>query len=205
MSEYRKILIFDEIEPTIQTEKANDGQIDIYGQNELVVIYEPGPRGSVGPQGPQGFSGAGEPFFVIQSGSLYATTASIAFGAYISSSMVPWSGGFNIGSLEYPWNKLYLSSSLTFAKNGITDVEINPGPHYIDIGNTRITTSSIGFGIDPVIMRIADTYWKFNIRSGSTSASFNDSGVFAIGDYQYLPPPAEGGLIKFGNDFYIGI
>jgi len=102
VSEYKKILIFDEIEPTVQSERAYDGQIDIYGQSETVVIYEPGPRGSVGPQGPQGFSGAGEPFFVIQSGSLYATTASIAFGAYISSSLLPWSGGFDIGSLQYP-------------------------------------------------------------------------------------------------------
>jgi len=85
------------------------------------------------------------------------------------------------------------------------NVEIIPGQNYIDIGNSRIGTSSIGFGNESVITRNGDTYWKFNIRSGSVSASFNDAGVFSIGDYQYLPPPTEGGLIKFGNDFYIGI
>jgi hypothetical protein len=170
-----KILhIFDEaIE--VQTTSTTSEISVIDTDPRVIYIYDKGKKGDVGPQGPPGFSGAGEPFFVITSGSLYATTASIAILANISSSLLPeFNNNFDIGSENQPWRNVYAKT--------------------FNVGSTQI------------ISQVAPNQQKFLIVSASITASaVNDYGVFMTGNLSYLPPPVEGGIIKSGSDFFVGI
>ena len=193
------------VEDNILLDRTSDiNVIEIYNdQNGIVNIYDPGPKGDKGDQGAPGFSGAGEPFFVIRSGSLYASTASIALiNAFVSSSLLPWSGSFDLGSNSYPWKTVYVTESIFIIRNGQTFVTIDSD--HIQVSASKITTSSFGFEI-PIIQRIKSDQQTFLIQSASISSSINNDGVFSIGDFNYLPIPIPGGIIKFGSDFYFGI
>lgn len=172
----RILHIFDETIEATQTSEISHLSVVNEGDN-VIYIYDQGKRGQTGPQGPPGYSGAGEPFFVITSGSLYATTASIAILASISSSLIPLTGSgyFNIGASNSPWNNVYLTGSI-----------------YIN---------SI-----PVIQYMSADQQKFLITSASITASaINERGVFITSNFNFLPPPVTGGIIKSGSDFFVGI
>jgi len=45
-----------------------------------------------------------------------------------------------------------------------------------------------------------------SVTSGSgTSISINPSGILVMDNYQYTPPPVEGGLLYSGSNFYVGL
>lgn len=177
------------------------------GANRVIEVIAEGPRGPVGPQGPAGFSGAGEPFFVVLSGSLYATTASLANLAYFSSSLNPWTTGgsttFDVGSVLTPWRRVYVSESIFIVKSGSALVEIRGSENAIDIGYSRISTSSFGFEF-PLFTRRASNQQTLTVQSASVSMSFDSSGVFSVPSFGSLPPPVFGGLVMFAGDLYVG-
>lgn len=197
-----KVYIFDE--ENIRINVYEEGQTDLTIVNdspviEIVKIYEPGP------QGPKGLDGTAQipnlvvtssgqinfysiqnaPFYPIVSGSLFGTTSSFAFFGTISSSLLPWSSSFDLGSLENPWKNAYISNSLF-------------------VGNSLITTSSFGFD-SYIIQRITNNQQIFKIASGSVSASFNENGIFIIPEFTKVPISYKGGLIISGSDFLVGI
>lgn len=209
MAESKKVYVYEEQFPEIEVVTGIDRSLRIYGEDSVVRIYEPGAQGPPGPQGPQGFSGAGEPFYVITSGSLYATTASLANFASFSSSLLPWTRSlsettFDLGSLFQPWRKVFVGESIGFVKSGSLFVEIKASQNQIEIGQSIITTSSFGFD-NYIVKRITSDQQQFLIQSASVSHSINSQGVFSVGDFDYLPTPIPGGIIKSGSNFYFGI
>jgi len=188
----------------------------------VVQVSSIGPSGPKGDTGQTGLSGAGEPFYAIISGSLYATTASLAILAGISSSLVPSAAnGFDLGSVSAPWRSLYLgTSSLHFVANGqiLSTITVEPG--YVVIGDVRIGSESFGFGQDIITMRgdYVDTRYTGSlhltsdgtndvITVSSQSANYltvDSKGVVVFGSFSYLPTPVTGGIIFSGSDFYIG-
>lgn len=152
---------------------------------QTIKVYEQGPKGDKGDKGEPGFSGAGEPFYAIVTGEIYATTASIAINAFVSSSILPWSSSFDLGSITNPWKNIYVSNSLF-------------------VGNSKITTSSFGFE-NYNIQRISSTQEIFKIRSGSVSASFNNDGIFIVSEFNNLPNSYIGGLIISGGNLFVGL
>ena len=199
-----KVFIYEKCDPEIQIISGEDSLLKIYGEDSVVRIYEPGPQGRPGDQGPPGFSGAGEPFFVVQQGILYASTASIAVNAFISSSLTPWSGGFDLGTTANPWKTVYVSESIFIIKNGATLVQLRGSENTLEIGQSKITTSSFGFE-QQVITRISSNHQTFRIQSASYSSSIDATGIFSVADFQYLPEPVSGGIIKSGSNFFFGI
>lgn len=203
----RTITIFEE---DVQVERVVDSYgIDIVddGANKIIEIIAEGPRGPVGPQGPAGFSGAGEPFYVITSGSLYATTASLANFAYFSSSLNPTTVGglttFDLGGISNPWRRLYVSESIFIVKQGVGLVEIRGSENTVEIGHSKVSTGSFGFE-NAIISRTATNQQTFQIASASVSMSFGDTGVFSVPAFGSLPSPVDGGLIMVGSDLYFG-
>lgn len=203
----RTITIFEE---DIRVDRVVDSSgIDIVddGANRIIEIVSEGPRGPVGPQGPAGFSGAGEPFYVITSGSLYATTASLATFAYFSSSLNPTTVSglttFDLGSVSTPWRRFYVSESIFIVKQGIGLVEIRGSDNAVDIGYSRIATGSFGFD-SPVVSRLATNQQTMQITSASVSMSFGTTGVFSVPSFGVLPSPVDGGLVMMGSDLYFG-
>lgn len=180
--------------------------IDIFddGANRIIEIFAEGPRGPIGPQGPAGFSGAGEPFYVITSGSLYATTASLAFLATISSSLVPWGSTFDVGSTANPWRSVYVSESIVIIKSGSVLATIKASPDTIEIGQSKISTSSFGFD-NPVLSRISGDQQTLVMKSGSVSMSFDSSGLFNIPVFSYTPSISVGSLFVSGSELFIGL
>lgn len=205
----RILYIFDEgIEVQQQSDQSS---LSVYNENNVITIFEQGPKGDKGEQGPPGFSGAGEPFYVITSVSLYASTASLAILASISSSLFPWTSSlsatdFDLGSQNHTWRRLYVSESIYFIKSGSILAQIQSNPGNIQIGNTVISTSSIGFVGSPVINYLGSEQQEFKIMSGSITGSMvNRDGVFSVGDFLTLPPVVPGGIAKSGSNFYFGI
>lgn len=205
-----KVYVYEEQFPEIQVVSGPDKALRIYGEDSVVRIYEPGAQGPVGPQGPAGFSGAGEPFYVITSGSLYASTASLAVFASFSSSLLPYTAStglstFDLGSLLQPWRKLFVSESIGFVSSGSLYIEIKSSQeNQIEVGQSVITTSSFGFD-NYIVKRIQSNQQTFLIQSASVSHSINEDGVFAVGDFTHTPTSVPGGIIKSGSDFYFGI
>jgi len=205
-----KIFVYDEIEPELQVVAGSNSSLKIYDESKIITIYEPGPRGTKGERGERGetgFSGAGEPFFVITSGSLFATTASLAIFAGFSSSLSPYAPNtpFDLGSTNNSWRNVYFSESIFIVKNGVNLVSIRGSENTVEIGQSRITTSSFGFSNSTVINRLSNNQQTFLIQSASVSTSFNSDGVFVLPDFQYLPTLAIGGLIKSGSNLFFGI
>lgn len=206
----RVLHIFDE---TVEVRQENrNSSLSVFSDdNYALTIYEKGPKGDQGDRGPAGFSGAGEPFYIITSGSLYASTASLAIFASFSSSLLPWTSSlsgttFDLGSTGNPWRRLYVSESIYFIKSGSVLSQITANPGNIQIGQTIIATSSIGFISNPVINYLSDAHQEFKITSGSITGSMvNRDGVFIIGDFINLPPVVSGGIAKSGSKFYFGI
>ena len=178
------------------------------GANRVIEIFAEGPRGPVGPQGPAGFSGAGEPFYVITSGSLYATTASLALLASVSSSMIPWTSSvgttFDVGSLFAPWRSVYVSESIFIVKSGSVLVELKGSQNTLEIGQSKIATASFGFE-NPVISRVASGQQTMTVKSGSISASFDESGQLLVPSFDYTPIVKYGSLFVSGSDLFIGL
>lgn len=187
-----------------------------YGVVEVTSFGPSGPRGE---KGDPGFSGAGEPFYAIVTGNLYATTASIAILADISSSLVPYTG-FSLGTLVAPWNSLFVSSSISFAHSGSILATIEAEDGYVVVGNSRIGTSSFGFSTE--IIRDHTSYVDI-LYTGSLGVSsnglvdiavfssqstdyvtVNKRGVFVLGEFSNLPTPVYGGVIFSGSDLYVG-
>lgn len=205
----RTLHIFDE---TIQVQQHGiQSTLSVIDEgNRVLTIYERGLKGDKGDQGPPGFSGAGEPFYVVQSGSRYATTASLAIFASFSSSLIPYTGSqytdYDVGSISSPWRKFFVSESIVFSKTGTSLVELFPTENAINIGQTSISTSSIGFLSSPVITYRSNQQQEFKIMSGSLTGSMvNGNGVFIVGDFNYLPPAIPGGILKSGSKFFVGI
>lgn len=202
----RTITIFEE---DIRVDRVVDAYgIDIVDDsNRIIEIITEGPRGPRGDRGEVGYSGAGEPFYVVVSGSLYATTSSLATFGFFSSSLNPTSVGgfttFDLGGLNTPWRSLYVSESIFIVKQGIGLVEIRGSENAVDIGNSRITTGSFGFE-SPIISREAIGQQIMQVSSASVSMSFDDSGVFSIPSFSTLPSPVVGGLIMINNELYFG-
>lgn len=209
MVQANKVYVYEESFPEIEVVNGPDKSLRIYGEDSVVRIYEPGAQGPIGPQGPAGFSGAGEPFYVITSGSLFGTTASLANFASFSSSILPWTSSFNfttfdLGSLQQSWRNVYVSESIFIVKSGSILVQLRGSENTLEVGQSKVSTSSFGFETI-VIKRITNNQQTFNIQSASISHSINEEGVFAVGDFDYLPTPIPGGIIKSGSDFYFGI
>lgn len=209
MASTTKVYVYEEQFPEIQVVSGDDRSLRIYGEDSIVRLYEPGPQGPQGIQGPPGFSGAGEPFYVITSGSLYATTASLAIIASFSSSLLPYTSSlaettFDLGSTFQPWRKVFVSQSIGFIKSGSLLVEIKPRENQIEIGQSVVSTSSFGFDTY-ILKRISNNQQQFLIQSASVSHSINEQGVFSVADFNYLPTPIPGGIIKSGSSFYFGI
>lgn len=193
------------------------------GTVEVISVAALGPQGPRGEQGPPGYSGAGEPFYAIVSGELYATTASIAIFASVKSDVVPYTGSglyYSLGSAGSPWNNLYVTSSIVFANSGSILAQIDAGDNYIEIGDSRITTSSFGFSNTIITKRglYADIDYTGSITihadgqndiitaSSSSFAYFkiNTQGIVVFGEFAYFPTPVPGGVIFSGSEFYVG-
>lgn len=180
-----KIKIFEESISITDNSRANSIEIFNDSNTGFIKIFDIGPKGDKGDRGPAGFSGAGEPFYSIVTGELYATTASIAINAFISSSIIPYTGSFDLGSNTNPWKNIFVSNS-------------------VFIGDVHITTSSFGFD-NYIIKSIATDQQEFIVKSGSVSMSFNNSGIFTIPDFQILPNAARCGMVVSGSDLFVGI
>lgn len=209
MAYINKVYVYEESFPDIEVVSGDDKSVQVYGEESVITLFEPGPQGPQGIQGPPGFSGAGEPFYVIQSGSLYATTASLAILASFSSSLIPTTSSlsyntFDLGSQNQSWRSLYVSESIYIVKSGSILVQLRGSENTLEIGQSKISTSSFGFDTY-ILKRIANNQQTFLIQSASISHSINEEGVFAVGDFTNLPTPIPGGIIKSGSDFYLGI
>lgn len=205
----RILYIFDE-DIEVRQEGSNSTLSVFSEDSNVLTIYEKGPKGDRGDQGPAGFSGAGEPFYVITSGSLYATTASLAILANISSSLLPWTSSlsrtdYDLGSQNHTWRRLYVSESIYFIHSGSIYAQIQSSPGNIQIGNTIVATSSVGFVGSPVIAYLNSGQQEFKITSGSLTGSMvNRQGVFIVGDFTNLPDSVPGAIAKSGSNFYLG-
>ncbi len=198
-----KVYIFDDDNIKINVYEEGQTDLQIINENpsiEIIRIYE---QGAQGPRGEDGTAQIPDlvvtssnqidfyliqnaPFYPIISGSLFGTTASFAFFGTISSSLLPWSSSFDLGSVTSPWKNVYVSNSL-------------------HVGHTIVTTSSFGFD-DYVVKRISSEQTIFKLISGSVSSSFNDDGQFLIPKRNNLPNQIyEGSLLISGSDFFIGI
>ena len=207
----KHLYIFDDDKVEVSNVQSTDTLYKCDDDDKILIVYEGGPKGDKGDQGTPGFSGAGEPFYVITSGSLYGTTASLAIFSDFSSSLNPWTSSlsytdFSLGSINKAWKGLYVSESIYFIKSGSQLVNIKPNPGNIQIGNTIVATSSLGFVSAPVISEITSGQQEFKIMSGSVTGSMvNRDGVFGVGDFSTLPPLFPGSIVKSGSDFYVGI
>lgn len=196
-----KLYIFDEQNIKVQVFETQDTQVTSISDDApvLIKIYEQGPQGGRGLDGTAQipnlvvtssgqinfYSIQNAPFYPIVSGSLFGTTSSFAFFGTFSSSLLPWSSSFDLGSLGSPWKNAYISNSLF-------------------VGQSKITTSSFGFD-DYIIKRMATDQQLFKVQSGSMSASFSSDGIFIISDFNYTPNVVRGGLIISGSEFLVGI
>lgn len=191
----------------------------------VVSVSSPGPSGPKGDTGATGLSGAGEPFYAIVTGSLYATSASIAIFAGISSSLVPYTSsmvpGFDLGTLTSPWRSLYVSTqSIHFVSGGSVLASVGAVSGFVAIGESRIGTSSFGFSSEIITNRgsyidtrftgslsitIDGTHDAVTVSSQSMDyITIDDKGIFIFGQFSYLPTPVPGGMIFSGSDFYLG-
>lgn len=212
MAVQSKIYIFEECEPDVVLRSSTDSHINIFGDEETVVkIFEPGLPGPRGIQGERGYSGAGEPFYIITSASLYATTASLAiFGSY-SSSIIPWTASigatsFDLGSIVAPWRNIYASQSINISGPSGLLVSLYGSANAINIGQSQITTSSYGFNTGTTIIRsITNNQQTYTFTSASVSSSFNQDGIFILPEFNTLPIWYSGGLIKSGSELFFGV
>lgn len=197
-----KVYIYNEENIRIDVYEEGSNNLTIINDNpsiETVYIYEPGP------QGPRGEDGQAQipnlivtssqqidfnfiqnaPFYPIISGSLFGSTSSFAFFGEFSSSLLPWSSSFDLGSFQKPWKNIYATES-------------------IQIGDVKLTTSSINLDNNQVLIRKSNTEQELKLSSGSVSGSFQ-SGMFVLSDFNSLPFALRGGIIISGSDLFIGI
>lgn len=213
MAVQSKIYVFEECEPNVEVRSLADADIKIYGDEETVVkIFEPGLQGPRGLRGETGYSGAGEPFYIITSASLYATTASLALFGSFSSSLLPWTSSsgtstFDLGSIYAPWRRIYASESINISGPSGQLISIYGSANAINVGQSQITTSSFGFntGATTIIKSITNNQQTYIFTSASVSSSFNENGVFILPDFDTLPTAYNGGLIKSGSELFFGI
>ena len=135
---------------------------------------------------------------------MYATTASLSIFGKFSSSIEPWGDTFDLGALQYPWRRVYVSESIFIVKSGSVLVELRGSENTLEIGHSRITTSSFGFDRD-IFNRVSSDQQTLSVISSSVSMSFDKFGVFSVSDVPVLPSVVVGGIIKSGSDFFAGI
>lgn len=114
-----KIYIYEEKSVTdVVVTRNNDSTVSICEpESKILRIYERGPKGDRGERGPSG--NESNPFYVIDS-THFATSASLSFYSYISSSIIP-EGNFNLGSTDNNWYNIFISKSIFINNNKIIE------------------------------------------------------------------------------------
>lgn len=131
-----------------------------------------------------------------------------------SGSLIPYvqsgkTSDFSVGSPDAAWSDVYVSRSLSFVDDGGVITEVFGGDEYIQLGNVRLTTSSVTIynqtnEVQTKISSEAPDF--FIIKSGSfVAAQINSEGVMVLGKFDTPPTPVTGGMY-YGSDgnFYLG-
>ena len=117
---------------------------------------------------------------------------------------------FSVGSPDAAWSDVYVSRSLSFVDDTGVITEVFGGDEYIQLGNVRLTTSSVTIynqtnEVQTKISSEAPDF--FIIKSGSfVAAQINSEGVMVLGKFD-TPPTAVTGGMYYGSDgnFYLGV
>jgi len=131
-----------------------------------------------------------------------------------SGSLIPYvqsgkTSDFSVGSPDAAWSDVYVSRSLSFVDDGGVIAQVFGGDEYIQLGNVRLTTSSVTIynQTNEVQTKISsETPDFFIIKSGSfVAAQINSEGVMVLGKFDTPPTPVTGGMY-YGSDgnFYLG-
>ena len=131
-----------------------------------------------------------------------------------SGSLIPYvqsgkTSDFSVGSPDAAWSDVYVSRSLSFVDDTGVITEVFGGDEYIQLGNVRLTTSSVTIynqtnEVQTKISSEAPDF--FIIKSGSfVAAQINSEGVMVLGKFDTPPTPVTGGMY-YGSDgnFYLG-
>jgi len=131
-----------------------------------------------------------------------------------SGSLIPYvqsgkTSDFSVGSPDAAWSDVYVSRSLSFVDDGGVTAQVFGGDEYIQLGNVRLTTSSVTIynqtnEVQTKISSEAPDF--FIIKSGSfVAAQINSEGVMVLGKFDTPPTPVTGGMY-YGSDgnFYLG-
>lgn len=131
-----------------------------------------------------------------------------------SGSLIPYvqsgkTSDFSVGSPDAAWSDVYVSRSLSFVDDGGVTAQVFGGDEYIQLGNVRLTTSSVTIynqtnEVQTKISSEAPDF--FIIKSGSfVAAQINSEGVMVLGRFDTPPTPVTGGMY-YGSDgnFYLG-
>jgi|694.fasta_scaffold00044_85 hypothetical protein len=132
-----------------------------------------------------------------------------------SGSLIPYvqsgkTSDFSVGSPDAAWSDVYVSRSLSFVDDTGVITEVFGGDEYIQLGNVRLTTSSVTIynqsnEVQTKISSEAPDF--FIIKSGSfVAAQINSEGVMVLGKFD-TPPTAVTGGMYYGSDgnFYLGV
>lgn len=132
-----------------------------------------------------------------------------------SGSLIPYvqsgkTSDFSVGSPDAAWSDVYVSRSLSFVDDTGVITEVFGGDEYIQLGNVRLTTSSVTIynqsnEVQTKISSEAPDF--FIIKSGSfVVAQINSEGVMVLGKFD-TPPTAVTGGMYYGSDgnFYLGV
>jgi hypothetical protein len=132
-----------------------------------------------------------------------------------SGSLIPYvqsgkTSDFSVGSTDAAWSDVYVSRSLSFVDDTGVITEVFGGDEYIQLGNVRLTTSSVTIynqtnEVQTKISSEAPDF--FIIKSGSfVAAQINSEGVMVLGKFD-TPPTAVTGGMYYGSDgnFYLGV
>ncbi len=205
-----------------------DNNMIVITEQSIPQIVEVSSPGIQGPRGPAG-SGISEPFAPVISGRLYDSTASISVNASISSSWIPQTGSngllttFSLGSILAPWKSLFVASqsSIIFSDGQTNLVSMSAGLGYIQVGTSKITTSSFGFSTYEIIKNMS-TYvdvivtGSINVKSDGTHSPItatsqskeyfkvNESGLLILGEFTYTPTAVSGGIFYSASNWYVG-
>jgi hypothetical protein len=140
--------------------------------------------------------------------------SSFSGSANFSGSLIPHVSSGNtsphsLGSSTAAWRDVYVSRSLSFVDGSGVTAEVFGGDEYIQLGNVRISTSSVVIynQSNQVQTKISSEMPDFFIiKSGSfLAAQINSEGVMVLGKFDTPPTPVTGGMY-YGADgnFYLG-
>ena len=117
---------------------------------------------------------------------------------------------FSVGSPDAAWSDVYVSRSLSFVDDTGVITEVFGGDEYIQLGNVRLTTSSVTIynQTNEVQTKISSEAPDFFIikSGGFVAAQINSEGVMVLGKFD-TPPTAVTGGMYYGSDgnFYLGV